>query len=120
MGDFQFFDIILFAMIAAFLVLRLRSVLGRRTGNERRRELFVRRAPPAGDKAGPKEIATSPGPDKDMVAPALGGKPAEASAPTERSARGLALPRASVEDEVPCGSAKASCSRASAELLRLH
>lgn len=36
MGDGQFLDIILFAMIAAFLVLRLRSVLGRRTGHERR------------------------------------------------------------------------------------
>ncbi len=32
-----FFDIILFAMIAGFLVLRLRSVLGRRTGHERQR-----------------------------------------------------------------------------------
>jgi hypothetical protein len=28
-------DLILFAMVAAFLVLRLRSVLGRRTGFER-------------------------------------------------------------------------------------
>ena len=36
MGDLpHYFDIILFAMVAAFLVLRLRSVLGRRTGNER-------------------------------------------------------------------------------------
>ena len=36
MGDgFQALDIILFAMIAAFLVLRLRSVLGRRTGHQR-------------------------------------------------------------------------------------
>ena len=35
MGDnFQFFDIILFGMIAAFLVLRLRSVLGRRKDDE--------------------------------------------------------------------------------------
>jgi len=35
MGDgIQFLDIILFAAIAAFLVLRLRSVLGRRNGNE--------------------------------------------------------------------------------------
>ena len=33
---FQFLDIILFAMIAAFLVLRLRSVLGRRTGHQSR------------------------------------------------------------------------------------
>lgn len=31
---FQFFDIILFAMIAAFLVLRLRGVLGRRDGHK--------------------------------------------------------------------------------------
>jgi predicted lipid-binding transport protein (Tim44 family) len=53
MGEFQYFDIILFAMVAAFLVLRLRSVLGRRTGNERRRDLFVRRARPAPDKAPP-------------------------------------------------------------------
>ncbi len=37
------FDIILFAMIAVFLVLRLRSVLGRRTGNERRRDPFMQR-----------------------------------------------------------------------------
>ncbi len=33
--SFQFFDIILFAMIAGFILLRLRSVLGRRTGHER-------------------------------------------------------------------------------------
>jgi predicted lipid-binding transport protein (Tim44 family) len=33
-GSFEFFDIILFAMFAAFLVYRLRSVLGKRTGNE--------------------------------------------------------------------------------------
>jgi predicted lipid-binding transport protein (Tim44 family) len=50
MGDFpHYFDIILFAMVAAFLVLRLRSVLGRRTGNERRpdQSLFRRRPAPA-------------------------------------------------------------------------
>jgi len=35
MGDFQFIDIVFFAMVALFLVLRLRSVLGKRTGNER-------------------------------------------------------------------------------------
>lgn len=32
---FQFIDIIFFALVAGFLVLRLRSVLGRRTGTER-------------------------------------------------------------------------------------
>jgi predicted lipid-binding transport protein (Tim44 family) len=60
MGEFQqYFDIILFAMVAGFLVLRLRSVLGRRTGNERRRELFVRRTRPAPEKA-PTLIEPSP------------------------------------------------------------
>lgn len=39
MGDgFPFLDIIFFAMVAAFLILRLRSVLGKRTGNERPRQ----------------------------------------------------------------------------------
>jgi len=38
MGDgFVFVEILIFAMIAAFLVYRLRSVLGRRTGEERQR-----------------------------------------------------------------------------------
>jgi predicted lipid-binding transport protein (Tim44 family) len=32
-----FFDILIIAMVAAFIALRLRSVLGRRTGHERRR-----------------------------------------------------------------------------------
>jgi predicted lipid-binding transport protein (Tim44 family) len=39
---FQYFDIIIFAMIAAFLVLRLRGVLGRRTGTEKPREFATR------------------------------------------------------------------------------
>lgn len=38
MGDgFYFFDIVLFAMIAGFIVYRLRSVLGRRHGEEKQR-----------------------------------------------------------------------------------
>jgi predicted lipid-binding transport protein (Tim44 family) len=36
-GSFPFLEIVLFAMVAGFLILRLRGVLGRRTGNERRR-----------------------------------------------------------------------------------
>ncbi|HVH80133.1 MAG TPA: Tim44/TimA family putative adaptor protein [Stellaceae bacterium] len=59
MGDLpHYFDIILFAMIAAFLVLRLRSVLGRRTGNERRRDLYVRGAAQRREKASPNKIVT--------------------------------------------------------------
>jgi predicted lipid-binding transport protein (Tim44 family) len=51
MGDLpHYFDIILFAMVAAFLILRLRSVLGRRTGHERPPKSFVRPAQRAGDE----------------------------------------------------------------------
>ena len=40
----QFIDIILFAMVAAFLVLRLRSVLGRRNGSKTgHRDIFAQR-----------------------------------------------------------------------------
>lgn len=54
MGDLpHYFDIFLFAMVALFLVLRLRSVLGRRTGNERRRDPFLRGPAPASDKIVP-------------------------------------------------------------------
>src|SRR5271166_3204665 len=76
MGDFQYFDIILFAMIAAFLVFRLRSVLGRRTGNERRRELFARRPAPVADKPA-DQPATVEG---DNVAPigTIAARPADA------------------------------------------
>jgi predicted lipid-binding transport protein (Tim44 family) len=53
MGDLpHYFDIILFAMVAAFLILRLRSVLGRRTGHERRPESITRPAERTGDKVG--------------------------------------------------------------------
>src|SRR5215218_227862 len=59
MGDFpHYFDIILFAMVAAFLVLRLRSVLGRRTGNERRPDASLfRRAQPPGEPGGDKVVS---------------------------------------------------------------
>jgi predicted lipid-binding transport protein (Tim44 family) len=60
MGDIpHYFDIILFAMVAAFLVLRLRSVLGRRTGNERRRDALLRGPAAAGDKVVPIGIRPS-------------------------------------------------------------
>lgn len=48
MGDgFQFLDIVFFAMVAAFLVLRLRSVLGKRTGNEQQRRDSMSQRPEA-------------------------------------------------------------------------
>ncbi len=45
---FQYFDIIFFALIAVFVILRLRSALGRRTGQERQRpnDMFSRSTEP--------------------------------------------------------------------------
>jgi len=63
MGDFpHYFDIILFAMVAGFLILRLRSVLGRRTGHERRRNNpFLRQPePPRDNIPGDKVIPLGP------------------------------------------------------------
>lgn len=67
MGNgFQFIDIILFAMIAAFLILRLRNVLGRRDGHE------------GGYQDPFKPDASAPGKDKDKAKP--GDKTADQAA----------------------------------------
>jgi predicted lipid-binding transport protein (Tim44 family) len=58
-GGFAFFDIVFFAMVAAFLILRLRSVLGRRTGNEKP-ERWTTRQPPAGRPETPDNVARLP------------------------------------------------------------
>ena len=75
MGDgFQFLDLIFFAAVAVFLVLRLRSVLGRRTGTEQRRDPFAA-APAEGQPA-----AGPPRPLPDLSAkPAVGAEPPLAS-----------------------------------------
>ena len=46
-GDLQFFDIIIFAVIAAFIIYRLRSVLGKRTGFQKKPtdQQFVKEQP---------------------------------------------------------------------------
>ena len=81
MGEFQqYFDIILFAMIAAFLVLRLRSVLGRRTGNERRRDLFIRRARPSPERPSPDMAPSTAEPGGDGVGAMVPAVPADSTA----------------------------------------
>lgn len=46
-GDFQIFDILLLAAIGGFLAVRLWRILGRRTGNEQRRDPMWTRPPAA-------------------------------------------------------------------------
>jgi predicted lipid-binding transport protein (Tim44 family) len=93
MGDgLAFFDIVFFALVAGFLILRLRSVLGRRTGHENR-ERWSPRVPrsapgqpapgptPAGERAGPNDNVT-PFPGREPAKPgaaAVGGSPLDAA-----------------------------------------
>ena len=58
---FQYFDIIFFALIAVFVILRLRSALGRRTGQERQRpnDMFSRSTDP--DKQNTGKVIHLPG-----------------------------------------------------------
>ena len=72
-------DIILFAMVAAFLVLRLRGILGKSTGLERRN------APPVPQRAAPGPVIEG----RAEPAPA----PAERALPDPASAVGLKLAR---------------------------
>jgi predicted lipid-binding transport protein (Tim44 family) len=80
-------DLILFAMVAAFLVLRLRSVLGRRTGFERPRREGPAAYDPAGARAPGAEAMAEPVP-----APASTGG-ARLIVPDPRSPVGQALMR---------------------------
>ena len=68
----QFFDIILFACVAAFLILRLRSVLGRRTGHQRRRQ----------DPVSSREAQESP-PDTVIELPGRAARAAEKESAAE-------------------------------------
>src|ERR1700723_2782188 len=79
-------DLVLFGMIAAFLVLRLRSILGRRTGFERPQAPYQ---PPAGP--------TAPGPVIDGHAEA-GTSPTQRAVPEPISALGQTLARMQAAD----------------------
>lgn len=79
MGEgFFFIDILIFAMVAAFLVFRLRSVLGRRHGEERQRPNPIA-PPPAG--RGPMGEADNVVPLPGRVAPDLAAEPPAYSGP---------------------------------------
>jgi len=69
-SSFQILDILLFAAVAGFLLFRLRSVLGRRTGNER---------PRIDPFAGPKRVAIPPG-QPAVPPPAIEAREAAAEA----------------------------------------
>jgi predicted lipid-binding transport protein (Tim44 family) len=59
-SGFAFFDIVFFAMVAAFLILRLRSVLGRRTGNENSERWTSRKPTPTARTEAGDNVARLP------------------------------------------------------------
>lgn len=75
-GEFQFIDIILFALVAAFLILRLRNVLGRRDGHQQPQSHDPFKPPEGRERRKP---ATSPDHPDDKVIPLpdRGERPAE-------------------------------------------
>lgn len=88
MGEgFQFIDIILFAMVAAFIILRLRSVLGRRhdQGEPRPQDPFSVEPPKTRDDNVVQLPDQSDGRDTDTFEPAetVGPQPVEPDSPLQ-------------------------------------
>jgi len=79
------YDIILIGLVAVFLILRLRSVLGKRTGNERppARDPFTPPAPPASPRLGDRGSDAQANQGNDNVVPL---PTANAPAPRQSSA----------------------------------
>ncbi|MBP2293865.1 putative lipid-binding transport protein (Tim44 family) [Azospirillum rugosum] len=87
----MFVEILIFAMIAAFLVYRLRSVLGRRTGEERQRPNPFTARPDAPRAGAPDNVVPMPG--RDRPAPA-----AAAASPDEPVSLHAALAQIAAAD----------------------
>jgi len=113
-GGFQFFDIIIFGLIAVFIILRLRGVLGRRTGNERPndQDMFSRdQTPPHSqqDRKPNGEVVHLPDrnaqrePDDDFEPAEAAGDDIETASKTERTGikAGITLIRVADPDFSP-------------------
>ena len=89
-SDFALLEIIFLAMLAGFLILRLRSVLGRRTGHEQPPEsqLIERREAPDNDIVFALPVRAD-GTEEAAAADAPSGAPSGAQAPTDPLGAGL-------------------------------
>jgi predicted lipid-binding transport protein (Tim44 family) len=79
-GEFQFIDIILFALVAAFLILRLRNVLGRRDGHQQPQSHDPFKPPERGRRPSRAPGRDHPD-DKVIPLPDRGERPAEPREP---------------------------------------
>jgi len=93
-GGYQYLDIILFALVAAFLILRLRNVLGRRDGHQgRSNDPFETSSKP--EKPDDKVVRL---PDRSDQAPATDESPVEASESEARTPLEAGLTQIKVAD----------------------
>jgi predicted lipid-binding transport protein (Tim44 family) len=86
MNGFPFVDVIIFAAIAAFLVLRLRGVLGRRSGHEQKMDDLFQRKRRGQEEQGQDKVVPMPGrrseeSEADAEAAAAGEVAADSSDP---------------------------------------
>jgi len=82
-GDFAYLDIVFLAMVAGFLIFRLRSVLGRRTGTEKRPP------DPFQAPAEPRRLAQATTPAVPPAAERAGASPPPGEASTGALPQGL-------------------------------
>lgn len=87
-SDFPIFEIVIFGMIAAFLVLRLKNTLGKRTGHEqeqpRGRFGFAHGAGEKGEQRADDNVVAIPGRDKAPGPVAMDLEPDEDASPLEK------------------------------------
>ena len=117
MGDGHFLDIIIFAGIAAFLVLRLRSVLGKRTGHERQDRAggFDPFRKESGEEGGDDKVIPLPDRNKDDEVPsaeeleeALAAEGAEPGSPVAAGLTQIKLADRSFESQTFVQGARAA------------
>ena len=105
---FQFYDIIFFALIAIFIILRLRGVLGRRTGQQRQRhpDRFARTEKPSedGQSQSPGEVVQLPDRSRPEREAPREATPEPAPPPPIRPPRPEAVP----DQDDPVGSLRAA------------
>lgn len=89
-SGFQFVDIIFFALVAVFIILRLRSVLGRRTGHEQRNaNPFPPQSRSRTADADARHADADAGADNVVRLPGQAGQQAETAAPETPLGAGL-------------------------------
>ena len=113
-SGFQFFDIIILAAVAAFLIFRLRSVLGRRSGNDDSRPRYDPFRKDRSEEANDDKVIQLPdrgqpdGPDEQVEPGVEQDKPAKSGTPLDDGLTQIKLADRNFDDEGFLGGSKAA------------